>query len=193
VSKGAARAPAAARIALLVIDLQNDYFPGGKVELERANAAGARAGQALAAFRKRGLPVFHVQHLSARPDATFFIPGTPGAEIHDSVRPVAGEPVVQKSFPNCFRGTDLQARLQAAGVGQLAVAGMMTHLCVDASVRQAFDLGFTVSVLADACATRAQSFDGLEIPGPQVHGAFLAALRGVYARVVNTEDFLKSL
>lgn len=179
--------------ALLVIDIQNDYFPGGKMELERAAAAAARARQALDRFRKLGRPVFHVQHLSARPSATFFIPGTEGAEIHPLVTPVENETVVQKTFPNSFRGTDLQARLAKGGIKNLAVAGMMTHMCVDASVRQAFDLGFGCTVLSDACATRAQNFEGHEIAAAQVHGAFLAALRGVYAQVMPTEDFLKTI
>jgi nicotinamidase-related amidase len=101
--------------------------------------------------------------------------------------------VLQKAFPNSFRGTNLQARLEKARIKNLAVAGMMTHMCVDASVRQAFDLGFSCTVLSDACATRKQTHEGQEIPGPQVQGAFLAALRGVYAQIMPTEDFLKSL
>ncbi|MBS0337675.1 MAG: cysteine hydrolase [Proteobacteria bacterium] len=179
--------------ALLVIDIQNDYFPGGKMELERAAAAAARARQAIDRFRKLGRPVFHVQHLSARPGATFFIPGTEGADINTLVAPAEGEAVIQKNFPNSFRGTDLQARLDRAGIKNLAVAGMMTHMCVDASVRQAFDLGYGCTVLSDACATRAQNFEGQAIPAAQVHGAFLAALRGVYAQVMPTEEFLKTL
>jgi nicotinamidase-related amidase len=179
--------------ALLIIDIQNDYFPGGKMELERAAAAAARARQALDRFRKHGQPIFHVQHLSASPNATFFIPGTQGAEIHPLVTPIEGEQVLQKTFPNSFRSTDLQARLEKAKIRSLAIAGMMTHMCVDASVRQAFDLGFTCTVLSDACATRAQTHEGQEIPAPQVQGAFLAALRGVYAKIMPTEDFLKTL
>jgi nicotinamidase-related amidase len=179
--------------ALLVIDVQNDYFPGGKMELERAAAAAARVRQALDRFRKAGRPVFHMQHLSARPGATFFIPGTEGAEINSLVAPAAGEQVIQKNFPNAFRGTGLQAGLDAAGIKSLAIVGMMTHLCVDASVRQAFDLGYACTVLSDACATRKQVFEEQEIPAVQVHGAFLAALRGVYAQVMPTEDFLKTL
>jgi len=179
--------------ALIIIDIQNDYFPGGKMELERAAAAAARARQALDKFRKLKLPVFHMQHLSARANATFFVPGTEGAEINALVKPAEGETVVQKNFPNSFRATDLQARLEKAGAKHLAIAGMMTNMCVDASVRQAFDLGYTCTVLSDACATRSQTFEGREILAPQVHGAFLAALRGVYAKVLPTEEFLNTL
>ena len=174
--------------ALVVIDIQNDYFPGGAMELEGADAAGAKAGSALAHFRKKGLPVIHVRHLSVRPGATFFLPGTRGAEIHASVQPASGETVVEKNFPNSFRGTALETHLKDSGVKNLVVAGMMTHMCVDASMRHAADLGYKVTLLGDACATRAQSYGGETVPARQVHAAFLAALNGFYAKVVNTHE-----
>lgn len=90
-------------IALLLVDIQNDYFPGGKMELHGSEAAGEVAGRLLAFFRDRRLPVVHVQHISARPEAAFFRPGTPGVEIHGSVRPLEGERIIQKHFANAFR------------------------------------------------------------------------------------------
>ncbi|HEX7249031.1 MAG TPA: cysteine hydrolase family protein [Burkholderiales bacterium] len=174
--------------ALLIIDIQNDYFPGGPMELEGAEAAGAKAAQALAKFRGEGLPVFHVRHTSVRPGATYFLPGTPGAEIREVVKPLEGEIVVEKNFPNSFRGTALQNYLDKHKIKNLVVAGMMTHMCVDASVRHAADLGYRITLLADACATRAQSFGGESVPARQVHAAFLAALNGAYAKVVKTDE-----
>lgn len=179
--------------ALVLIDLQNDYFPGGKMELEGAPAAAANARAALAAFRARGLPILHVRHLSVRPGATFFLPGSEGAEIHAGVAPQAGEPVIEKNFPNSFRGTDLKERLERAGVKHIVVAGMMTHMCVDASVRQASDYGFRVTLLADACATRAQKFEHEAVSARQVQVAFLAALNGAYAKVAATQEILETL
>ncbi len=174
--------------ALLVIDIQNDYFPGGAMELEGADAAGTKAGSALAHFRKKGLPVIHVRHLSVRPGATFFLPGTTGAEFHSAVAPKGSETVVEKNFPNSFRNTDLEAILEKQGIKNLVVAGMMTHMCVDATVRHAADLGYKITLLADACATRAQAFGGEKVPARQVHAAFLAALNGFYAKVVDTHE-----
>jgi nicotinamidase-related amidase len=174
--------------ALVVIDIQNDYFPGGTMELEGAEAAGEKAFHTLSAFRQKQIPVIHVRHLSLRPGATFFIPGTRGAEIHESVRPLAGETVVEKNFPNSFRATGLQELLEKQGIKNLVVAGMMTHMCVDASVRHAADLGYKVTLLADACATRAQSYGGEKVPARQVHTAFLAALNGFYAKVINANE-----
>jgi len=169
------------RSALLLIDIQNDYFPGGKMELEGSIEAGARAAELLAAFRRAGRPVIHIQHLAQQPAATFFVPGTPGGEIHSAVAPQAGEPVIEKHYPNSFRDTELFATLKAREVDELAIAGMMTHMCVDATVRAAFDLGFRCRVASDACATRTLVFNGAKVPAAQVHGAFLAALQAVYA------------
>jgi nicotinamidase-related amidase len=174
--------------ALLIIDIQNDYFPGGAMELEGADAAGAKAGTALEKFRTNGDPVIHVRHLSVRPGSTFFLPGTRGAEIHPSVSPRDVETVIEKNFPNSFRGTKLEQTLKDSGVKNLVVAGMMTHMCVDATVRHAADLGYRITLLGDACATRAQSYAGEQVPARQVHAAFLAALNGFYAKVVPSHE-----
>lgn len=180
-------------IGLLIIDLQNDYFPGGAMELENSAAAGRLAGRLLAFFRDRRWPVVHLQHLSLRPGATFFRPQTPGVEIHPAVTPTAGEAVIQKHFPNGFRETDLQARLRALGVEELVIAGMMTHMCVDATTRAAVDLGFACRVVQDACATRALTLAGRTVAAADVHAAFLAALNGSYGRVLTAEQALAEL
>ena len=174
--------------ALLVIDIQNDYFPGGAMELDGADAAGAKAGVAIKKFREDKLPVIHVRHLSVRPGATFFLPGTRGAEIHPLVQPLPGERVIEKNFPNAFRNTGLKEFLEKQSIKNLVVAGMMTHMCVDASVRHAADLADKSPVLGDACATRAQSCGGQTVPARHVHAAVLAALNGFYAKVVNTHE-----
>jgi nicotinamidase-related amidase len=176
------------RSALIIVDIQNDYFPGGAMELEGADAAGANAAKVLQKFRNEKLPVIHVRHLSVRPGSTFFLPGTKGADIHPSVSPLSQELVVEKNFPNSFRATGLQAHLDSLSVKNLVVAGMMTHMCVDATVRQAADLGYKVTLLGDACATRAQAYAGEKVPAKQVHAAFLAALNGFYAKVIPTHE-----
>lgn len=173
--------------ALILIDLQNDYFPGGTMELVGAEAAVAQAARLLQAFRQRGLPVFHVQHIATRPGATFFLPGTPGAEIHRAVKPNEGETVVVKHFPNSFRETALLEALRAAGATKLVFVGMMTHMCVDSTVRAAADLGFQCSLAADACATRDLQLAGKHIEAAGVQLAYLAGLNGLFARVLPAE------
>jgi nicotinamidase-related amidase len=169
--------------ALVLIDLQNDYFPGGRMELVGADAAVRQAAGLLEAFRARSLPVLHIQHLSKRAGATFFLPGTQGAEIHSAVRPGAGERVFVKHFPSAFRETDLQAALRELGVSQPVFAGMMTHLCVDTTVRAAADLGFQCALAHDACATRNLKFGERKVSAEDVQVAYLAALNGSFASV----------
>ncbi len=176
--------------ALLLIDIQNDYFPGGKMELEGVLSASLRAREILTFFREKGLPVVHLQHLAARPEATFFLPDTEGVRIHQHVEPLPGEVVFQKKYPNSFRNTPLLDHLINQQVNKVVVCGMMTHMCVDATVRAAFDYGLEVTVIHDACAARALAFGEQVIPAAQVHGAFLAALNLIYGKVVSAGEFL---
>lgn len=179
--------------ALLIIDIQNDYFPGGAMELVGSQQAGAQAGKLLAAFRQKALPVIHVQHLSNYPGATFFLPETPGAEIHPSVAPLDGETIIQKHFPNSFRDTLLLAHLRENKITALVVAGMMTHMCIDTSVRAANDLGFACSLAHNACATKSLAYGGVTVAAENVQAAFLAALNGLFAKVKSVEELCGEL
>jgi nicotinamidase-related amidase len=176
--------------ALVLVDIQNDYFPGGLHPLVGPEAAAANAQRLLGVFRQSGEPVLHIQHVWDADDAAFMHPGTFGVEIHESVSPVAGERIIQKASPNSFRDTPLEAELRARGVEHVVVCGMMTSMCVDATVRAAVDLGFEASVAHDACATCDLEFADETIPARQVHGAFLAALGDGYASVRATDDLL---
>ncbi len=179
--------------ALLIIDIQNDYFPGGSMELVGSPAAGEQAGRLLEAFRARKLPVIHVQHVSTRPGATFFLPDTDGVKIHASVKPVTDETVIVKNFPNAFRGTTLAETLAAGGITELTIAGMMSHMCIDTSVRAAADAGIACTLAHDACATRDVAFGGVTVPAAQVHTAFMAALNGAFAKVVSASEAAAAL
>jgi len=179
--------------ALLIIDIQNDYFPGGRMELEGSEAAGLEAKALLEAFRARKLPVIHVQHVSTRPGATFFLPETDGVRIHENVRPAAGETVVTKHFPNAFRETGLADTLRGRGIDALVIAGMMSHMCIDTSTRAAADAGFACTLAHDACATRDLAFGDTKVPAAQVHAAFMAAMNGAFAKVVTAGEAIASL
>lgn len=174
---------------LVLVDVQNDYFPGGNMELAGMEAAARRAAEALASFRGTGAPVFHVRHVATRPGATFFLPGTAGAEIAGIVAPLKEEPVVEKRFPNSFRETNLADLLRGNGVEEVVFCGAMTHMCVDATVRAAFDLGFCCVVVGDACATKTLRFGDVSVTAAQVQAAFLAALASSYARIVAAAEF----
>jgi nicotinamidase-related amidase len=179
--------------ALILIDIQNDYFPGGAMELAGMTQAAAQARDLLAACRQARRPIFYVQHIALGPGGTFFRPDTPGVEINESVRPLPGEALVRKHYPNAFRDTGLLEVLISAGVEEVIIAGAMSHMCIDATTRAAFDFGFRCTVIHDACASRDVVFQGQTIPAAQVHGAFMAALGMRYARVMSLKEFLSGL
>lgn len=172
--------------ALLLIDIQKDYFPGGKMVVPGAEGVLQAASGLLARFRARGLPVIHVRHISIRPGAGFFIPGTEGSEIHQGVLPLQGEKVVEKNFPNSFTGTGLDDILKGGGIDRLVICGMMTHMCIDTTVRAAFDLGYKVVLAHDATASPALSHGGVDVPPAQVQAAYMAALQ-VFAYLTGAE------
>jgi nicotinamidase-related amidase len=180
-------------IALVIIDIQNDYFTGGKMPLEGSLVASEHVKRLLDFFRSKHLPIVHIQHIATRPGATFFLPNTPGLQIHANVQPLEGETVFQKHYPNSFRDTPLLDHLRQLGIARVVVAGMMTHMCVDATVRAATDYGFACFIAQDACATHALNFQNDTVPATHVHHAFLAALDGSYGKVLTTDAILAQL
>jgi nicotinamidase-related amidase len=178
---------------LLLIDIQNDYFQGGKMELYQMEAAADKASQLLSLFRKKNWPIVHVQHLSVRPNATFFIPGTKGVEIHSSVYPLKDETIVQKNFPNSFRLTNLEEILLSQKISHLVICGAMSHMCIDTTTRAACDLGYQITLIHDACATRNLIFNEEVVEASKVQTAYMAALNGSFARVASTSEYLMEM
>lgn len=176
--------------AVLVIDLQNEYLATGNLPLSGIDSAVANAARVIAAARRQGLLVVHVQHLSRSAEASIFVPGSTGVEIQDAVAPQPGEPVVIKHYPNAFRDTPLKALLDEQGITALVVVGAMSHMCVDAGVRAAADLGYAVTVIHDACATLDLEFAGVRVPAAQVHATQMAALAFAYATLESTAGYL---
>jgi nicotinamidase-related amidase len=181
------------RTALLIVDVQNDYFPGGKNELVGSNDACSRIKDLLVAFRNKRLPVIYIQHISMKPGASFFLPGTAGAEIYEAVKPLPGEVIVKKHAPNSFKNTELLDTLKVKGVDRLVICGMMTHMCIDSTVRAAAEAGFDCTVAQDTCATKDLFLNNNVTPAEQVHAAFLAALNGTFAKVLSTGQVLKDM
>ena len=174
------------KTALLLIDLQNDYFSGGKIELPGADEALQNALILLRFARAEGLSVIFMRHFSVQPQATFFLPDTKGAHLHDSLVPVEHEPVMDKNFPNSFRQTELEEYLNARKITRLVICGMMSHMCVDATTRAAFDKDYACILAHDACTTRPLTFLNKTFKAEDVHGAFMAALGARYAHVTTT-------
>lgn len=180
------------KTALLVIDIQKDYFPGGKYPLVNPLEAAKKAYMLLQCFREHGGQHVHIQHISLEPDATFFIRGEEGSDIHDAAAHFEGEPIVYKHEPNSFLHTNLLELLKSWEINRVVITGMMTHMCVDATARAAADFGFQIIIAEDACATRDLKYGDTTIPADHVHKAFLAALQS-YGKVMKSEEIIALL
>ena len=173
--------------ALVLIDIQNEYFDG-PLRLDGVEAAAEVAAGLLARARALGAPVIHVRHRGRAGGA--FDPDAPRGQIHASVAPAEGETVVDKGLPNSFANTTLAEALSALGARPLVVAGFQTHMCVSATVRSALDRGISSTVAMDATATRAlpDPLGGPDLPADAVHRAALAAIADRFATVVAAAD-----
>lgn len=178
--------------ALIIIDIQNDYFDNGRYPLVGAEKASLNAASLLKYFRKSDLPVVFIKHVSKREKPNLFEKNTLGVQIHSRVKPLDDEKVLVKHYPNSFRETMLDDYLKTKKIEQLVICGMSTHLCIDASVRAAKDLGYKISLIADACATRDLEIYDNVIDATYIQLSFLAALGAYYAKILTTEDFLKT-
>jgi nicotinamidase-related amidase len=180
------------KTCLILIDIQNDYFPDGRMVLVGMEQAATNAQMLLRAYRSTGSRIVHVQHVSMGLNATFFLPETHGVKTHNLVMPLEGEVLVTKNYPNGFRETHLLEILNKESISDLVFCGAMSHMCIDATVRAGFDLGFNCVVAQDACATRDLSFNDITIQASTVHASFMAALSGTYASVLSTEQILQN-
>jgi nicotinamidase-related amidase len=174
---------------LILIDIQNDYFPNGNFELVGIEQAAENVRKLLQKFRAEQAPIVHIQHISKQPEATFFLPDTKGTEIHESVAPKPNEIVFVKQFPNSFRNTPLLQHLKEIAVEEVVICGAMSHMCIDTTTRAAFDFGFQCIVIEDACATRDLEYKDKTVKAAEVHATFMAALAMPFAKVISTVEF----
>ncbi len=175
---GSAPAPVT---ALLIIDVQEFYFPGGFLPLDHPEAASLNCKRIIEKFRSEKGLVVHVAHNTEKDNG-----------FHPDVAPAEGERVFHKDEVSAFNGTGLLAYLRDNGVEKVVVCGMMTHMCVEAAVRAAHDLGFECVLVADACATRDLDYGGDTVKAADIHASTLGTLDGSYATVVETETFLET-
>jgi nicotinamidase-related amidase len=164
--------------ALLIVDIQDFYFPGGKSALVEPEKAAANAALLLQDFRNRNMLVIHVRHNAE-----------PGGKINDIVKPLPSEKIVSKDAVNCFVGTDLLAYLKENKIDSLVICGMQTHMCVEAATRAASDYGFKCTLIHDACATKDLRFGDRVVKAEDVHSSTLSTLTN-YAKVISTKEYL---
>jgi len=176
--------------ALILVDIQNDYFEDGRWPVDKMRQVSSNAARLLTNARDHGHMIIHVRHEIPSDEAPFFRPGTPGAEIHVSVAPIGDEPVILKHRPSSFHNTSLRQDLEAKGITEVIICGALSQMCIDATARAAVDFGYSVIVVEDACGAKELAFNDLEVPAPQVHAAFMAPLAMSYASVVTTAAYL---
>ncbi|WP_339167403.1 cysteine hydrolase family protein [Brevibacillus sp. FSL L8-0520] len=174
--------------ALVLVDIQNDYFKGGRNELFQPDKAVTHAEEALSLFREKNLPIVHIQCILLEKEAAFFLPDTDGITIHERVKPQSDEKVIVKHTPDSFFQTELQKHLESMKVTRLVVCGMMSHICIDSTVRTAHRLGYEVILLSEACATKDLVWNDTVIPAKTVHDTFMASLQDTFARVIDTSS-----
>ncbi len=177
--------------ALVLVDIQNDYFEGGLWPVDKMRDVSSNAARLLENARNQGHSIFHVHHEIPSDEAPFFRPGSKGAEIHSSVAPKGDEPTILKHRPNSFQDTSLHADLEAKGITDVIICGAMSQMCIDATARAAVDFGYEVTVVEDACGAKEQAFNGQDVPAPVVQAAFMAPLAMLYARVIDTDAYLE--
>ncbi|MDJ0523218.1 MAG: cysteine hydrolase family protein [Planctomycetota bacterium] len=142
--------------ALLVIDLQNDYFPGGAYPLWNTEATLQNIEAAIGRAREAGVAVIHIQHIAdaSAGIAPFFNEGTDGAKVHERVLAAAPDaPVVVKAFADSFVETTLQEELGRVDATELLVCGMMTQNCVTHTAISRSAEPYDVTILPDCCTT----------------------------------------
>ncbi|GBQ07459.1 cysteine hydrolase family protein [Saccharibacter floricola] len=176
--------------ALLLIDIQNDYFPNGKFPLPEMIEIGLRCQNILNAARKNDLSVVHIQHIFPKGMGDFLCAGTQGSHIHECVAPLSNEIIITKEFPNSFHKTTLNKHLLKLGCKHVILVGAMTQMCIDATARAALDLGYQVTICDDAIAAQRVTLQGINLDTAQVNAAFLSALSMAQARVVPSTQLL---
>ena len=175
--------------ALIIVDMQNDYFTGGSMELQGIIKALEKTKQLIKYAREQEHKIYFIQHVAMKQNATFFVPNTKGVELHKDLD-IQKNLVVIKNYPNSFRDTVLQKELEKENIQELIICGAMTHMCIDTTVRAGFDLGYKILLASDACATKDLQFKENIIKADDVHTSFMAALGGVFCEVADTKDIV---
>jgi nicotinamidase-related amidase len=180
--------------ALIVIDVQNEYFDGAlPISDPPPEESLANIGRAMDAASAAGIPVIVVQHGDDDPEAPIFRKGSPAWELRPEIAGRSRDELVEKTLPGSFTGTPLESILQSAGIDTVAIAGYMTHMCVDTTSRQAAHRGYAVEILSDATGTLSLANSGGAASGEELHRATLVAQGQFFANVLTTDEWLRGL
>lgn len=176
--------------AVIVIDIQNEYFAGGKMPIPDGMKALQNSKRLVEFAHKHGMLVFFVRHEGAA-DGPLFAKGSRFAEFHKDLQPGKNDRVITKATPSSFVGTDLKQQLDSLGIKQLIVTGLMTHMCVSSTARDAVPLGYSVIIPEDATATRdLATWDNKVVDHKVLQQSALTGVADVFAEIKTTDAVL---
>ncbi len=178
--------------ALLVIDVQNEYFTGKLPVCYPADTL-PNVLAAIDAAKEAGIPVVIVQHTMTSPGASAFVKGSDGWELHDALKGIEADHYVEKHLPSSFVGTDLQAWLDGNGIDTVVISGYMTQFCCDTTAKYAMHLGYNVEFLSDATATLGFENEAGRVSAEELHRAILVQQAARFSHVLPTEAWIANI
>jgi nicotinamidase-related amidase len=178
--------------ALLVIDVQNEYFTG-KLPIAYPPGSLDNIVKAMEKARKGGIPVVVIQHTSPQKDAPVFGKGTEGWKLHPRIAEQAYDHMLEKNLPGSFTGTDLESWLRERKIDTVVITGYMTQMCCDTTARQAVHMGLAVEFLSDATGTLPVSNKAGSVTAEELHRAILVTQAMRFSRVMTTDQWIESL
>ncbi|MBW4611864.1 MAG: cysteine hydrolase [Desmonostoc vinosum HA7617-LM4] len=178
--------------ALLVIDVQNEYFTG-KLPVTYPSGSLDNILQVMNIAREQGIPVIVVRHTQPSEDSPIFKKGSQAWELHPEIAKYPYDLLIEKNLPGSFTGTELENWLRDQGIDTVVISGYMTQMCCDTTARQASHLGFAVEFLADATGTLAFKNDAGAATDEELHRAILVAQDTFISKVINTSKWINDL
>ena len=178
--------------ALLVIDVQNEYF-SGKLKVTYPSSSLGNIVRAMDAARAAAIPIAVIQHTAPQPDSTVFRRGSREWELLSEIADRDRDVLIQKTLPGSFTGTNLESWLRKNGITTVVISGYMTQMCCDTTARQAVHHGFEVEFLSDATGTLAVENEAGKVTAEELHRATLVTQQMRFSRVLRTDAWLKSL
>jgi nicotinamidase-related amidase len=178
--------------ALLVIDVQNEYFTG-KLPISYPQGSFENILKAMDWAHASHVPVVVIQHTSLAPEAPTFRQGTPGWELHEEIRRRHADSIIGKHMPGSFTGTGLDDWLKKNDISTVTVAGYMSQMCCDTTARQAFHRGYAVNFLSDATGTLSVSNAAGSISDADLHRAVLVTQQMRFSRVMKTGEWIMGI
>lgn len=175
--------------ALLLVDIQNIYFEEGPYLLYEPEIASANASKILEKFRDLDLPIIHIKHMFSSLE-NYSMEEKYLLDFHKYVSPIDNEILLKKNFPNAFLHTELYNILKLKQIQHIVVVGMMSHMCIDTTVRAAKNYDLQVTVVGDACTTMSLNYNNSSYDSVCVHNVYMAGLASGFANVISSKEFL---